>query len=61
MTFSETQTILDGVSAPNVEFDDINSILNLRDAWGEMLSSLNDNLSIDYLCRINYLFLEMNR
>ena len=29
-------------------------ILNLRDAWREMLSSLNDDLSIDYLCKINY-------
>ena len=32
VTFSETQTILDGINAFNLKLDDITCILNLRDA-----------------------------
>lgn len=33
MTFPETKTILDGVNVPNLKADEIQCILNLRDAW----------------------------
>ena len=52
-TFPETQTILDGVNVPNVKLDEINCILNLRDAWNYVLSNINDNNSLEYLCKIN--------
>lgn len=32
MTFSDTQTILEGVNVPSLKLDEINCILNLRDA-----------------------------
>ena len=33
VTFPETQTILDGVNVGSVTLDDVQTILNLRDAW----------------------------
>ena len=53
VTFPETQTILDGVNVPNVKLDDITCILNLRDAWREILNNINHNLDLDYICKIN--------
>lgn len=32
VTFPQTQTILNGVNVPNVQLDDIQAILNMRDA-----------------------------
>ena len=32
VTFPETETILNGVNVPNLKLDDIQCILNLRDA-----------------------------
>ena len=34
VTFMQTQTILNGVNVPNVQLDDIQAILNMRDAGG---------------------------
>ena len=33
VTFPQTKTILDGVNVPGVQLDDIQAILNMRDAW----------------------------
>jgi len=53
ITYPETQTILDGVNVPNLKLDEINCILNLRDAWKYVLSSINEELNLDYICKIN--------
>jgi len=53
VTFPETQTILAGVNVGRVSLDDIQAILNMRDAWRFMLGSLDDSLDIAYLCRLN--------
>lgn len=52
-TFPETQTILEGVNVPNLRLDEINCILNLRDAWNFVLSKIDDEANLDYLCKIN--------
>lgn len=52
-TFPETQTILEGVNVPTMHLDDINCILNLRDAWNFVLSNISQKLTIDYICKIN--------
>jgi len=36
-TFPETEAMLDGINVPGAELDDIQVILNLRDAWRELL------------------------
>lgn len=33
VTFPQVQTILNGINVPNVQLDDIQAILNMRDAW----------------------------
>mgnify|MGYP002710648734 CR=1 FL=1 len=53
ITFPQTKTILNGVNVPNVSLDDIQAVLNMRDAWKFLLSSLNEPVSIDYMCKLN--------
>lgn len=53
VTFPETQTILDGVNVGSVTLDDVQTILNLRDAWRFVLSTLDQPFDVDYICRIN--------
>ena len=53
VTFPETQTILEGVNVPNVKLDDITCILNLRDAWKNVINNPEEPLSLDFICKIN--------
>jgi len=53
VTFPQTKTILGGVNVPNVQLDDIQAILNMRDAWRYLLSSLEDPVTLEYVCKLN--------
>ncbi len=53
VTFPQTQTILNGVNVPNVQLDDIQAILNMRDAWKFLLSTVNEEVTFDYWCKLN--------
>ena len=53
VTFPETQTILNGVNVPNVHLDDIQAILNMRDAWRYLLKTIDEPLTVDYICKLN--------
>ena len=53
ITFPQTKTILNGVNVPNVQLDDIQAVLNMRDAWRFVFSTANDNVDIVYLCKLN--------
>lgn len=53
ITFPQTRTILSGVNVPNVQLDDIQAVLNMRDAWKYLLSSLNEPVSLAYMCKLN--------
>ncbi|MCH5273021.1 MAG: Fic family protein [Lachnospiraceae bacterium] len=53
VTFPQTQTILNGVNVPNVQLDDIQAILNMRDAWRYLLNTVEEQVTIEYLCRLN--------
>lgn len=53
VTFPQTKTILQGVNVPNVQLSDIQAILNMRDAWQFLLASLDQPVTLDYLCKIN--------
>ena len=50
VTFPQTQTILNGVNVPNVQLDDIQAILNMRDAWRYLMNSVDVPLSVEYIC-----------
>lgn len=53
VTYPDTQTILDGVNVPNLKLDTITCILNLRDAWKEILNTIDEELNLEYICKIN--------
>ena len=53
VTFPQTQTILNGVNVPDVQLDDIQAILNMRDAWRYLLSTFDEPVTLDYLCKLN--------
>lgn len=53
ITFPQTKTILQGVNVPSVQLDDIQAVLNMRDAWRFLLSSLDEPLTFEYWCKLN--------
>lgn len=53
VTFPQTKTILQGVNVPSVQLNDIQAILNMRDAWQFLLGSLDQPVTLEYLCKIN--------
>lgn len=53
VTFPQTKTILDGVNVPGVQLDDIQAILNMRDAWRELLKTIDAPVTLDYMCALN--------
>lgn len=53
ITFPQTQTILDGVNVPSLKIDDIQCILNLRDAWKFVIANINEEFNLNFICKIN--------
>jgi len=53
VTFPQTKTILQGVNVPNVQLSDIQAILNMRDAWRFLLDTMDQPITLEYLCKIN--------
>lgn len=53
VTFPQTRTILNGVKVPNVSLDDIQAILNMRDAWKYLLGIIREPVDIGYFCKLN--------
>ncbi|MDR1189518.1 MAG: helix-turn-helix domain-containing protein [Bifidobacteriaceae bacterium] len=52
VTFSQTQTILEGANVAGVSLDDVQAILNLRDAWRFVLDTLDEPVDVAYLSSI---------
>ena len=53
VTFPQTRTILNGDNVPNVQLDDIQAILNMRDAWKYLMASIDAPLTLEYICKLN--------
>jgi len=53
VTFPQTRTILNGVNVPSVQLDDIQAILNMRDAWRYLMGSIDAPLTVEYICKLN--------
>ena len=45
VTFQQTKTILNGVNVSNVNIDDIQAILNMRDVWKYLLNTLETDIT----------------
>lgn len=53
VTFPQAQAIIDGAIVNNVPVSDIQTVLNLRDAWKYILETLDAPLTLDYICKVN--------
>ena len=53
VTFPQTKTILNGVNVPDVKLDDIQAILNMRDVWKYLLSTIYEPITLEYICKLN--------
>lgn len=53
VTFPQTKTILNGVNVPNVQLDDIQAILNMRDAWRYLFNTVDEPVTLAYMCKLN--------
>lgn len=53
VTFPQTQAILDGGIVNNVPVSDIQTVLNLRDAWKYCLETLDAPVTLEYICAVN--------
>jgi len=53
VTFPQTQTIIDGAVVSGVSVDDIQTVINLRDAWKYLLQSFDEPLTVSYICKMN--------
>lgn len=53
ITYEDTNKVLEGVNVPNLKLDEINCILNLRDAWNFTLSNIDADITFDFICKIN--------
>lgn len=53
VTLDQTRAILNGVNVPNVQLDDIQAILNMRDAWKFLLNTVSETITFEYWCKLN--------
>ena len=53
VTFPQTKTILNGVNVANINIDDIQAILNMRDVWKYLLNTIEADVTIEYFCKLN--------
>ena len=53
VTFPQTKTILDGINVASVQLDDIQAILNMRDAWRYLINTIDEPLTLGYICKLN--------
>jgi Fic family protein len=55
VTYPDTETIFNGMSAPGVKVSDIIAVNNLKRAWQFILNTLEPPLDFAYICRLNQL------
>ena len=53
ITYEDTKKVLEGVNVPSLKLDEINCILNLREAWDFTLSNIANDVTLDFICKVN--------
>jgi len=53
VTFPDTHAIVERAVVQNLPVDDVEKILNLREAWRFVLNTLDEPLELDWLCRLH--------
>ena len=51
--YFNVKKILNGSNVPSLRLDEINCILNLRDAWNFVLSNMDEPITLELICKIN--------
>lgn len=44
---------MQGVNVADVQLDDIQAILNMRDAWKYLLNTVDEPVTFEYWCKLN--------
>ena len=55
ITFPQTQTLLEGVNVQELKLDEIQCVLNLRDAWKYLINNIQAEFDLEFICKINEL------
>ncbi|MEG1141251.1 MAG: Fic family protein [Clostridia bacterium] len=53
VTFLDIKNILNGVNVKNINISEIETILNLRDAYKYVLNNFKTELNLEYICKVN--------
>ena len=53
ITYEDTKKVLEGLNVPSLRLDEINCILNLREAWDFTLSNIDTDVTLDFICKVN--------
>lgn len=53
VTFPQTKTILEGINVPSLKLDEIQCILNLRDAWNFVINNIQNKFNLEFVCKVN--------
>lgn len=53
VTFPQTKAILDGYNVGDLQLDDVQAILNMRDAWKYLIKTFDTEITFDYWCKLN--------
>ena len=53
VTLPQIQTILNGINVPEVRINDLEAILNMRDAWKFLLNTVSEPVAFEYWCKLN--------
>lgn len=53
ISLQQTKTILEGVNVPNLKIDEIQCVLNLRDAWKYVINNIEKNFDIEFISKVN--------
>lgn len=53
ITFPETNAIYEKLKVKEVDIAEVNTILNLKHAWKEVLGTIDDELNLEYICKIH--------
>lgn len=53
ITFPDTKTIIDGMSVSGLKTDDVQKVLNLRNAWHYVLDDISAPLNLEYIKTIH--------
>ena len=53
VTFPQTQTIVDGIAVQGMRIDDINTVVNLKNAWEFTIENIEYPLDFRFVSQVN--------